>query len=72
MTFMPCSCSGARFSPYLSVVGAEDGFALVSASKGWNPAALRAALVIADPDAAGDLARLPKLVTTTNCLAPSR
>lgn len=63
----PLVLSGARFTPYLSVVGAEDAFALVSASKGWNLAGLKAALVkaalvIAGPDAAGDLARLPEEV----------
>ena len=59
----PLVLSGARFSPYLSVVGAENAFALVSASKGWNLAGLKAALIIAGPDAAGDLARLPEEVS---------
>jgi cysteine-S-conjugate beta-lyase len=59
----PLVLSGARFTPYLSVVGAEDAFALVSASKGWNLAGLKAALVIAGPDAVGDLARLPEEVS---------
>jgi cystathionine beta-lyase len=37
--------------PYLSVAGAEDGFALLSASKGWNLAGVRAALAVAGPGA---------------------
>ena len=59
----PLVLSGARFSPYLSVVGAEDAFALVSASKAWNLAGLKAALIVAGPDAAADLARLPEEVS---------
>ncbi|MET8044307.1 MalY/PatB family protein [Micromonospora sp. NPDC005215] len=51
--------AGARFVPYLSVPGAEDGLSLMSASKGWNLAGLRGGLLIAGPAAAGDLARVP-------------
>lgn len=39
--------------------GAENGLSLMSASKGWNLAGLRGALLIAGPAAAGDLARVP-------------
>ncbi|MDP5184365.1 MalY/PatB family protein [Blastococcus sp. BMG 814] len=56
----PLVLPGARFVPYLSV--ADDGFALVSASKAWNLAGLKAAVVVAGPEAAGDLARLPEEV----------
>ena len=35
----------------------------MSASKGWNLAGLKAALAIAGPDAASDLARLPEEVS---------
>ena len=59
----PLVLAGARFTPYLSVPGAEDAFALTSASKGWNLAGLKAALALAGPDAAGDLARLPEEVS---------
>ncbi|MGI5520013.1 MalY/PatB family protein [Micromonospora sp. CA-259024] len=55
----PLVVGGARFVPYLSVPGAENGLSLMSASKGWNLAGLRGALLIAGPAAAGDLARVP-------------
>ncbi|MFJ8740950.1 MalY/PatB family protein [Embleya sp. NPDC127516] len=47
------------FVPYLSVPGAENGLSLMSASKGWNLAGLKAALAVAGPAAAEDLARMP-------------
>ena len=59
----PLVLAGARFTPYLSVEGGEDAFALTSASKGWNLAGLKAALAFAGPEAAGDLARLPEEVS---------
>ncbi len=49
-----------NFVPYLSV--ADDGLSLMSASKAWNLAGLKAALAIAGPDSADDLARLPEEV----------
>ncbi|MCB5163808.1 aminotransferase class I/II-fold pyridoxal phosphate-dependent enzyme [Streptomyces bambusae] len=52
----------AVFTPYLSVPGAENGFAVLSASKGWNLAGLKAAVALAGPAAAGDLARIPAFV----------
>ncbi|GGU48642.1 MalY/PatB family protein [Streptomyces lavendofoliae] len=55
----PVVSRSARFVPYLSVAGAESGFSLMSASKAWNLAGLKAALVTAGPAAAGDLARMP-------------
>ncbi|WP_199832554.1 MalY/PatB family protein [Gordonia iterans] len=51
------------FTPYLSVPGAEDAFSLMSASKAWNLAGLKAALAVAGPEAAGDLARIPEEVS---------
>jgi cystathionine beta-lyase len=59
----PLVLAGAAFVPYLSVPGAEDAFALFSASKGWNLAGLKAALLVAGADAADDLARLPEEVS---------
>jgi cystathionine beta-lyase len=53
----PIVAAGASFVPYLSVAG--DGLSLMSSSKAWNLAGLKAALAIAGPDAADDLARLP-------------
>ncbi|MEU7947236.1 aminotransferase class I/II-fold pyridoxal phosphate-dependent enzyme [Micromonospora taraxaci] len=55
----PVVIGGAQFVPYLSVPGAENGLSLMSASKGWNLAGLRGALLIAGPAAVGDLARVP-------------
>jgi cystathionine beta-lyase len=59
----PLVLAGARFVPYLSVHGAENAFALFSASKGWNLAGLKAALLVAGPGAVDDLARLPEEVS---------
>ncbi len=58
----PLVLPGAHFVPYLSVEGSELGFVLTSASKGWNLAGLKAALLLAGPGAAADLARLPEEV----------
>ncbi|MFI6101075.1 MalY/PatB family protein [Lentzea sp. NPDC051213] len=57
----PIMAAGASFVPYLSV--AEDGLSLMSASKAWNLAGLKAALAVAGPAAAEDLARLPEEVS---------
>ena len=59
----PLALPGARFTPYLTVPGAENAFALLSASKAWNLAGLKAALAVAGPDAADDLARMPEEVS---------
>ncbi|MFF8095243.1 MalY/PatB family protein [Streptomyces sp. NPDC016675] len=58
----PVVTASARFVPYLSVPGAERGLALMSASKGWNLAGLKAALALAGPGAAADLDRMPEEV----------
>jgi cystathionine beta-lyase len=57
----PIVAAGVSFVPYLSV--ADDGLSLMSASKAWNLAGLKAALAIAGPAAAEDLKRLPEEVT---------
>lgn len=59
----PLILSGSRFVPYLSMPGAEDAFALTSASKAWNLSGLKAALAIAGPEATDDLARMPEEVS---------
>ena len=59
----PLVLPGARFVPYLTVPGGSDGFAVLSATKGWNLAGLKAALLVAGPKAAADLARLPEVVS---------
>ncbi|MEU2775824.1 MalY/PatB family protein [Streptomyces sp. NPDC007162] len=58
----PLTAPGVGFVPYLSVPGAERGLSLMSASKAWNLAGLKAALAVAGPGAAADLARLPEEV----------
>ncbi len=59
----PVVLPGSRFVPYLSVAGAENAFALMSASKAWNLSGLKAALAIAGPEAAADLRRMPEEVS---------
>jgi cystathionine beta-lyase len=59
----PLVLPGARFVPFLAVPGAEDGFAVLSATKGWNLAGLKAALLVAGPAASADLAKLPEVVS---------
>ncbi|WP_328500058.1 aminotransferase class I/II-fold pyridoxal phosphate-dependent enzyme [Streptomyces sp. NBC_00457] len=59
----PLVAGGVDFVPYLSVPGSEYGLSLMSASKAWNLAGLKAALAIAGPAAAADLARLPEEVS---------
>ncbi|MEU8782390.1 aminotransferase class I/II-fold pyridoxal phosphate-dependent enzyme [Streptomyces sp. NPDC048637] len=59
----PVVACDATFVPYLSVPGAENGLALMSASKAWNLAGLKAALAVAGRTAADDLARLPEEVS---------
>ena len=58
----PLVLPGATFVPYLSMPGGERGFSVLSASKGWNMAGLKAAVAIAGEDAAADLARMPEEV----------
>lgn len=55
----------AGFVPFLAVPGAEDAFVVTSASKAFNLAGLKAALVLVGdgPRATADLARLPELVS---------
>ncbi|UZG60241.1 MalY/PatB family protein [Rhodococcus opacus] len=59
----PVVLPGATFVPYLSVPSSDNALCVMSASKGWNLAGLKAALAIAGPAAAGDLARLPEEVS---------
>ncbi len=53
----------AKHVPYLSLPGSDDGIVLMSASKGWNLAGLKAALAVAGPAGAADLARMPEEVS---------
>ncbi|WP_394339673.1 MalY/PatB family protein [Mycobacterium intracellulare] len=58
----PVILPGSRFTPFLTVPGAENAFALTSASKAWNLSGLKAAVAIAGPEAAADLDRMPEEV----------
>lgn len=59
----PLVLSGAGFTPYLSVPGAERGLVVTSASKAWNLPGLKAAVAFAGSAAADDLERLPEVVS---------
>lgn len=59
----PLTRPGVEFTPWLTVPGAEAGVSVLSASKGWNLAALKAGLVVGGVAAADDIAAVPKLVT---------
>ncbi|MBC7631393.1 aminotransferase class I/II-fold pyridoxal phosphate-dependent enzyme [Aeromicrobium sp.] len=51
------------YVPYLSVPGTDDAFSIASASKAWNLAGMKAALLVAGEESAADLARLPEVVS---------
>lgn len=51
------------FVPYLSLPGTQNAFSLVSATKAWNLAGMKAALLVAGEQAAADLTRLPEVVS---------
>lgn len=50
------------FVPYLTIPGSSNAFAVTSASKAWNLAGAKAALVVGGEDTADDLRRLPAIV----------
>ncbi len=54
---------GADFVPFLSVPGSENAFSLMSASKGWNLAGLKAAVAIAGAESAAQLNGVSPYVT---------
>ncbi|GAA5195837.1 aminotransferase class I/II-fold pyridoxal phosphate-dependent enzyme [Rugosimonospora acidiphila] len=59
----PIVYPGATHLPYLSLPGTDDAFSLLSASKAWNLAGLKAAVAVAGPASAKDLARMPEEVS---------
>lgn len=59
----PLVPAGADHVPYLSLPGSETDFSVLSASKSWNLAGLKAALVVAGSAATADLARMPDEVS---------
>ena len=48
------------YTPLLTVPGTDNAIAVLSASKGWNLAGLKAAIAVAGPAAADDLRRIPE------------
>jgi len=57
----PLVMPGATFTPYLAASGTGQDFSVTSASKGWNLAGFKAAVIVPGADAAPDLAsRLPR------------
>lgn len=59
----PLVYGAARFTPYLTVAGAENGITVSSASKAWNLAGLKTGIIVPGTGAVDDLRRLPPLVT---------
>lgn len=57
----PLVLPGATFTPYLSV--SDKGFSVMSASKGWNLAGLKAAVAIAGTGSVDRLKRMPEEVS---------
>ncbi|MDF1605838.1 aminotransferase class I/II-fold pyridoxal phosphate-dependent enzyme [Nocardioides sp. YIM 152315] len=55
----PIVYSDAQFTPLLSLPGAERAFSLTSASKAWNLAGAKAAVLVGGSDTADDLAAIP-------------
>lgn len=58
----PIVLDGVRFTPYLSLEGTDDAFAVMSASKAWNLAGAKAGAVLAGSAAVDDLGRMPEVV----------
>ncbi|WP_229052129.1 MalY/PatB family protein [Aeromicrobium sp. Leaf350] len=52
-----------RFAPYLSLPGTEDAVVVTSASKAWNLAGVKAALLVAGDDVADAVRALPELLS---------
>lgn len=58
----PLVLPGAVFTPLLTLPGSERAFSILSASKGWNLAGLKAAIAVAGPAAITELRTLPESV----------
>jgi len=59
----PVVHADAMHVPFLTLPGSAASFALLSASKAWNLAGLKAAVVVAGADAGGELAQMPEEVS---------
>ena len=55
----PLTDPGVAYVPYLAQPGAEDALVLFSASKAWNLAGLKAAVMVAGPMSVDSLAAVP-------------
>ncbi len=55
--------AGPEFVPYLSVDGTDDAYSLVSASKAWNLAGMKAAVAVGGAATSSELASLPEIVS---------
>ncbi|SDB83775.1 cystathione beta-lyase [Raineyella antarctica] len=55
----PLTAPDVPYVPYLAQAGAEDALVLFSASKAWNLAGLKAAVMVAGPAAVDSLAAVP-------------
>ena len=55
----PITAPGVAYTPIVTVAGAEDSIAVLSASKAWNLAGLKAAVMVAGPLAVDSLAAVP-------------
>jgi len=59
----PLVLPSSTFTPYLTVAGTERGVTVTSASKAWNLAGLKAAVLVPGAEAVGDVSRLHPFVT---------
>lgn len=59
----PLVSGDEQFTPYLSLPGTENAVAALSASKAWNLAAMKGAVLVAGEDAATDLAHMSWIVS---------
>ena len=59
----PLVYATSTFTPYLAVAGTERGITVTSASKAWNLAGLKAAVLVPGPESIGDVRRLHQFVT---------
>jgi len=59
----PLTLPGTTFTPVASLPAGSRAVSLMSASKGFNLAGLKAALAIPGPEAVADVARIPEEVT---------
>ncbi|MGJ9412897.1 MalY/PatB family protein [Aeromicrobium sp. CF4.19] len=55
--------AGPDFVPYLSVDGAGDAYAVLAASKAWNLAGARAAVIVGGADTAQEQAGIPEVIS---------